>query len=102
MSDFTSGPWRALKALRRTADGRDVVEIADQSGLVQIAEADGTRKHANARLIAAAPDLLTALINITGRFEAACAFTGNDAEMIAAATGDVRAVIARATGQPDG
>lgn len=53
---------------------------------------------ANARLIAAAPELLAALQNLVPRFERACAYAENDPETIALSVADARAAIAKATG----
>ena len=58
-----------------------------------------TKGRANARLIAAAPDLYQALDNLIGRFEAACRHTGSDDEFIAEATKVHRAALAKARGE---
>lgn len=58
MQKHTPGPWRrvAFDILGSTAEGNGMVAEVTTDGLSNLAEAD-----ANARLIAAAPDMLTAL-----------------------------------------
>jgi hypothetical protein len=62
MSDFTPGPWRYSRTMRLVGAGVAapwVCQVEDQG-------VDAKRFEANARLIAAAPDLLGALKAICG------------------------------------
>ncbi len=57
---------------------------------------------ANARLIAAAPDLLSELINMTARFKAAVMQAGTDEEFAEHAVASARAAIAKAQSPASG
>jgi len=66
MSKHTPGPWK-VKDCRPDVSTRQV--WTDESrGSVMIATTGGTDKEANARLIAAAPDLLEALRCVQGHY----------------------------------
>lgn len=69
MSRFTPGPWKVVEDSygNTVVTGKGmVVEI----GLEHIAKVGGLAEHeANARLIAAAPELLEALINLRDNFD---------------------------------
>jgi hypothetical protein len=60
----TPGPWRVMKQ-----GALPYREISDADGLRQIAEVHGNARDANARLIAAAPDLLKALAGMLVEWE---------------------------------
>lgn len=85
----TPAPW----SVRET---RSTVSVKSASGETigswYAGFASGTVTHANARLIAAAPELLEALKNMVGF----CATTCPEAEM---AMDDARKAIAKATGE---
>ena len=104
MSKPTPGPWRYDYM---SAYGRDIY-----AGKKWIGQANGdhgnpessfpsnSECNANARLIAAAPDLLEALEDMTARFERCCRYNGNaDEEMLAESTKDAHAAIAKAKGE---
>lgn len=58
--------------------------------------ADSDEYRANTRLIAAAPELLNELINLTARFKAAVMQAGTDEEFAELAVASARAAIAKA------
>jgi len=82
---WTPGPWHADREF----------DICGEDGHV-IADCFG--KPANARLMAAAPELYEALAKLVPRFERACAHAGSDEEFIAEATATARAALAKARG----
>jgi hypothetical protein len=90
MSKHTPGPWEYAHSWVQTADHKKT-PIANFNF--------HAATEANARLIAAAPDLLQALLNLVGTM---CAADGSDMEAdldaIDARVGDARAAIAKATG----
>jgi hypothetical protein len=49
-------PWKVL----RQREGRDFLEVADQTGIIQIAEVGGPHRVERAAMIAAAPELYLA------------------------------------------
>jgi hypothetical protein len=94
----TPGPWQV--------NHNDPTQVCDADGVVRgcapVAHCSigtASERKANARLIAAAPDLLKALIDLVGTM---CSASGSDLEddldAIDARVGDARAAIARATG----
>lgn len=101
MSEHTPGPWRV------TGGGRDMLTVSHHPGdglgshIARLADAWLCDEHggsidANARLIAAAPDLLDALTALTRRVQLANA----EGDPIASALiPDCLAAIAKATGE---
>jgi len=94
----TPGPWRVTggPTPRGNAAGVcsvDGLHVTDVHGYGTSIETD----HANARLIAAAPDLLAALENVSAKLERLCGVSYPDA--IALDLSQARAAIARAKGQ---
>ena len=88
MSKHTPGPWKVNYAKFnevKTSDGARVATCSNLNGLVNL--------QANARLIAAAPELLDALIECLE-----CEFAVTDKSAIAKA----QAAIAKATGANNG
>jgi len=88
----TPGPWRVI-AQRHTED----IWTDESHGSVKVAECAGMDKSANARLMAAAPDLLEALRELelrTSQF-----IDGTLVTFPAALLPQVRATIAHATGE---
>lgn len=104
MSDeYTKGPWYVGSG---THEGRNIYSVAsvtDDEGftyqpIVASAEDDGIKCwDANARLIAAAPDLLKALQRIADGQEMSGVFTS--ADVVLRYQEIARAAIARATGE---
>jgi hypothetical protein len=64
MIPHTPGPWRVL-----SQGALPYREVSDTDGLRQIAEVHGFARDANARLIAAAPNLLMALKRMIAEWE---------------------------------
>ena len=98
----TPGPWKFVDAHNqmqvstRRDNGGTVIGIADICD-----SRDGTPEwRANARLIAAAPDMLEALKVMTDVAQKAIIASGTDPEFAAIRVADARAAIAEATGQP--
>lgn len=97
---WVPGPWRwmflketpAILAPDRPS-GEWVASVVEWAGHINVA--------ANANLIMAAPELYAALLNITGKFEIVCRHLGSGEEYIKIATGDARAALARACGEPE-
>jgi hypothetical protein len=97
MSAHTPGPWVAHCDDPRSKNGMALVVAHKGRGTMSI---DATRSGAsfaedcaNARLIAAAPDLLAALKTL-----AAAEFRDDDDPILIAARGEARAAIAKAEG----
>ena len=94
----TPGPWRAYKdaSLRHTI-GTAAGRICDMWGRDPAFHSD--EDAANARLIASAPDLLAALVEVTGDIEAYCD-DHNSARPtdVTVVLPKLRAAIAKATG----
>jgi len=104
MSEHTPGPWqiesRFVGPLVITAECRPEI---DKSGKLEIAHVGAETfmvANANARLIAAAPDLLAALEDILKVAEADLALTSNPHPMREAVVNSARAAIAKARGEP--
>lgn len=95
VAEATIGKWGdpvpVLKRVNRKHEA--AIELMEYG---EVGEAMGK---ANARLIAAAPDLYEALQNITGRFEKCCRAMGSDDEFIAEATKSANAALAKARGE---
>ena len=96
MSDFTPGPWRAEfpdEISVRDADGGRIAILANLKGRLGMkGRRDTSEVEANARLIAAAPDLLEALKEMVNLVELMCPFDGPQQRK-------ARAAIAKATGE---
>ena len=101
MREHTPGPWQAEEASVRgitqewfvRVDGDDIAIASD------IRDRNGNHSEANARLIAAAPELLEALEDLASLAEAAMREVGE--YDIEAELADARAAIAKATGDDD-
>jgi hypothetical protein len=92
----TPGPWKASDRF----PGVILDDHAIPRQLASVAILSDSEQDANARLIAAAPDLLEQLKNILARFENCARIHGNTEDwVIDAATEKARAVIAKATGE---
>ena len=97
MSEHTDGPW--------IVPDDEPFEIATEElagiGLVYNEPEELREEYkANARLIAAAPDLLEQLIDMTARFERCCEYNGNATpEMLAESVKGAKAAIAKARGE---
>jgi hypothetical protein len=104
------GPWRLCAHLRNNDECKCGYRggIWDASGEFQICEMGGSPEHdgtkmvaefdrpttqANARLIAAAPDLLEALVEVVNSWEQGDVFAGH------AAIGTAKAALAKARGE---
>jgi hypothetical protein len=93
-TEHTEGPWEIeTKGSRHFIDGADQLTVAyvDRAGV-----RDRQEIEANARLIAAAPDLLTALTEMLNQFGHYCEHTADPSEVKAQSV--ARAVIAKAGG----
>jgi hypothetical protein len=90
MSKHTPGPWR----LWGSADPSQVISAAD----CFVAQTVGGNDKANARLIAAAPELLEALQDLFGA-DMEFHLMGDGKEDQIAAIAKARAAIAKATGE---
>jgi len=96
MTKHTQGPW--------LVEGRTVYALNDDgynrfSALVQDAHTPGDELEANARLIAAAPELLAALEDATLQIKSNLTLLKCDDEFIARQTAKARAAIAKARGE---
>jgi len=63
MKEHTKGPWDSVQG---STTGRTVIATASTKARRNVAHVGGPDREANARLIAAAPDLLEALKIMTG------------------------------------
>lgn len=95
VENFTPGPWRVevdspLRVL--ACDPRVTVVCPD------LGPASNDQCLANARLIAAAPTLYAALVNLRARFHRCCIHAGNDEATATASCAQADAAIAQATG----
>ena len=101
MSDFTPGPWvvvgRLTKYVEARLVGRLIQEVA-ACGPTMADEGYGQQQEANARLIAAAPDLLEALRGMFAMWRSVCRAQGWEPEHLAEAV-RAQAAIAKATGE---
>ena len=93
MAEHTPGPWR-VKYHESSPD--QIAAVVSDHDLVCAMSIDG---NANARLIAAAPELLAALEQTITRFERCMVQAGSDPEFARAATQAARTVIATARGE---
>ena len=101
MSDFTPGPWVVVGRLTKYVEARlpsGLIQEVAACGPTAADEGYGQQQEANARLIAAAPDLLEALQDIAEYWNQ----DQNEAAMADAcwhAIHTARAAIAKATGE---
>ena len=101
MSGFTPGPWRTDPDLgHEQVLGPNGIIVADCS-IVALHKNGPTpeRNRANARLVAAAPELLSHLENLADRFVRCVIHSGSDPEMAEEAVRDARAAIAKTRGR---
>ncbi len=91
----TPGPWSIYEHVIGEV-------VSSDGGLVAAASCPSTGKHeetlANARMIAAAPDLYEALANLSPRFERCCIASGSDPEYAREATAKSRSALSKARG----
>jgi hypothetical protein len=84
MSGHTPGPWVVERILRPFEDGEDQeacgaeISVPNWHGFIQIWEATQEAVEANARLIAAAPEMYKALRSILDGMEASGGWAGDD------------------------
>jgi len=93
----TPGPWYATGKLTRYVEARIDGGLIQEVAACGPTKADGgygPQQEANARLIAAAPDLLEALKDMVDLVELLCPFDGPQQRK-------ARAAIARATGESE-
>ena len=90
MSKHTPGPWRYMAGTHSHYDseGKAIARVYGPRGI------DCSRRDANARLIAAAPDLLEALKGMLSRTDGQAIYNFMEPQREAA-----RAAIAKATGE---
>ena len=93
MSNYTPGPWKAAHAIQDDAAARYIWSATDRATghrelVATIPYAEGDHINADARLIAAAPDLLAALQTIVE----------NQGNLFPTDWANARAAIAKATG----
>lgn len=100
MTDCTPGPWRAHKTGIVTFYGTRRIQVATARQPIFTVEC----QEANARLIAAAPELLAALQPLAAMGDASlrkailAALRPHERDSFIAATDNARAAIAKATG----
>ena len=92
MDEHTPGPWHAS-----SYDGWDCIRDAHDQIIAKLA----LNVPDNARLIAAAPELLAVLDETVSRFERCIVHAGSDPEFAREAVKAARAVIAKARGDDD-
>ena len=95
MSDFTPGPWAVVGNRTKYVEARLISGLIQEVAACGPTAADkgyGPQQEANARLIAAAPDLLEALIELA---DCGAEAWGEDRPCVKWA----RAAIAKATGE---
>jgi hypothetical protein len=80
VANHTPGPW----ALVEGDDNGDIYVEADPAHRYYISNMEGScgHCHADARLIAAAPDMLDALIELAAAFRAVCRAYGQDHDTV--------------------
>ena len=96
MSEHTPGPWRT------NGEGvfRDCIGGVAQIAHIGSAAYGDDEKSSNAALIAAAPDMLAELEDMTDVAEKAIIASGTDSEFAAIRVERARAAIAKAKGRP--
>lgn len=95
LNKFTPGPWFVSGSMTRYVEARIGGGTIQEVAACGPTDADGgygEQQHANARLIAAAPDLLEALEHLVNHIDV----TGS---LSILSTGKARAAIAKARGQ---
>ena len=95
MAEHTPGPWR-VKYHESSPD--QIAAVVSDHDLICAMPIDG---NANARLIAASPELLAALERTVDRFERCLVRAGSDPEFAREAVKAARPVIAKARGEAD-
>jgi len=101
MSTHTPGPWQLHKSDDTLVIGSDCREVAEACG-DYTEEAEWPRMEANARLIAAAPDLLSALKDARESIEALANMVSDATQFRQDVSDDlarINAAIAKAEGQ---
>lgn len=95
MGDYTKGPWRQAT---RGPNGMPVVGDARGMMIAHVTIGHDCPHEANARLIAAAPDLLEAL-ELVAAWGPPCCLSADEAKTFAADQEKARAAIAKARGE---
>ena len=101
MSKHTPGPWVVVGNLTKYVEARLVGSLMQEvaaCGPTLADEGYGQQQEANARLIAAAPDLLEALRGMFAMWRSVCRAQGWEPEHLAEAV-RAQAAIAKATGE---
>lgn len=93
MAQHTKGPWRIKQNPRHSQDECDLTICGDIFMLADINGPNYEHQEANARLIAAAPELFEALRNLADNVEHAFPALAHLGPLVAA-----RAALAKATG----
>lgn len=95
MTMHTKGPWYVTGKMTRYVEARidgGLIQEVAACGPTEADDGYGPQQEANARLIAAAPDLLDALKDMVNLVELMCPFDGPQQRQ-------ARSAIARATGE---
>ena len=101
MSKHTPGPWVVVGSRTKYVEARLVGSLMQEvaaCGPTLADEGYGQQQEANARLIAAAPDLLEALRGMFAMWRSVCRAQGWEPEHLAEAV-RAQAAIAKATGE---
>ena len=101
MSKHTPGPWVVVGSRTKYVEARLVGSLMQEvaaCGPTLADEGYGQQQEANARLIAAAPDLLEALRGMFAMWRSVCGAQGWEPEHLAEAV-RAQAAIAKATGE---
>lgn len=71
-TEFTPGPWRVYEgtAFKDSCESEVITDEKGETGAVVICRGSGCNHSANARLIAAAPALFEALVDVLGACDA--------------------------------
>jgi len=95
MQNHTKGPWYVVRPKEAARNGSPILATGESVGVYF---AHGSNGEANARLIAAAPDLLAALLRLVGNHVDLGEIDSSTEER--AALDQCRAAIAKANGNP--
>jgi len=95
MQNHTKGPWYVARPKEAARNGSPILATSESVGVYF---AHGSNGEANARLIAAAPDLLAALLRLVGNHADLGEIDLSTEER--AALDQCRAAIAKANGNP--